>query len=155
VRRDSHPGAREPLAIHPTDRSGAMPIPGPSDLSLAGLPRRPNVGEVRHCLALIADKEGARMRKEVWATAAAITLLSNLSVAAELEAGERKTVRKIVTTDWFVYSPTELRWRLSPSCHESFSAVLLHCSPQLQVYPPYDLGRPRPYQQPFSWSRND
>jgi hypothetical protein len=106
------------------------------------------------------------MRKEVWATAAAITLLSNLSVAAELEPGERTTVRQVATTDRIVYSPIELRWRLSPSCREGFSAVLLHSSPQLQLYPPYDLAtvirlktlwpaRPRPYPQPFSWSRYD
>jgi hypothetical protein len=106
------------------------------------------------------------MRKEVWATAAAIALLSNLSVAAELEAGERRTVRKIITTDQAVYLPTELRWRLAPSCYESFWAVLLHCAPQVQLYPPYDPAtvirlktlwppRPKPYPQPFSWSRND
>ena len=101
------------------------------------------------------------MRKELSAVAAAITLLSNLSVAAELETGERRTVHEM---DRVVYLPTELR--LVPSCRESFFAVLLHCSPQVQLYPPYDVAtairlktlrpaKPKPYPQPFVWSRTN
>src|SRR5215211_5451860 len=106
------------------------------------------------------------MPKQVWATAAAIMVLSNLSVAAELEPSERKTGRKVGTIGQVVYLPSEFRLRLSPSCHESFFAVLLHCSPQINLYPPYDVATvvrlktlwpasPKPYPQPFVWSRNE
>jgi hypothetical protein len=106
------------------------------------------------------------MRKGIWATAAAIMVLSNLSVAAELEPSARRTDRKVGTAGGVVYLPTELRLRLAPSCHESFFALLLHCSPQINLYPPYDSvtvirlktlwpAPPKPYPQPFAWSRNE
>lgn len=101
------------------------------------------------------------MRNELLATAVAVTMLSNSSVAAELEAGGRRTVREVAETAPVVYLP-----RLVPSCYESFFAVLLHCAPRVQMYAPYDAAtvirlktlwppRPKPYVQTFMWSRSD
>jgi len=106
------------------------------------------------------------MRKEILAAAAAATLLSNLSVAAELEADGRRTVREVRETARVVNLPNELSLRLVPSCRENFFAALLHCAPQVQIYPPYDAAttirlrtlwppRPKPYPQTFVWSRTD
>ena len=106
------------------------------------------------------------MRKEIWAAVTAVTLMSNLSIAAELQSNARPALRQSVRTSATVYSPIELRARLVPGCSESFSAVLLRCPRLVYVYPPYDLGaviqlktlpprKWRPYNQLFSWSRYD
>jgi hypothetical protein len=105
------------------------------------------------------------MRKEVLVLAAALVLSPNFSHAAEIGPGERRAVRKAPAVGPVMYPSTQVV-RLSPNCRESFWAVLLHCSPQIYVYPPYDPATvtwlntlpprwPKPYQQLFYWSRND